>query len=92
MLFDIPLLNYINLRSSINLCLCSGGIYISLSISSSLFVSELSLGEMFETFVTLSAILFPVKSLVDSAVFRIALFEAVLSASVADFFARSRSF
>ena len=70
MLFDIPLLNYVNLRSSINFCL-----------SSSLFVSELSLEEIFET---LSAILSPVKSLVDSAVFRIALFEAVLSASVAD--------
>ena len=81
MLFDIPLLNYVNLRSSINFCLCSGGIYLSLSISSSLFVSELSLGEIFET---LSAILSPVKSLVGSAVFRIALFEAVLSASVAD--------
>ena len=81
MLFDILLLNYVNLRSSINFCLCSGGIYLSLSISSSLFVSELSLEEIFET---LSAILSPVKSLVDSAVFRIALFEAVLSASVAD--------
>ena len=62
-------------------CLFSGDIYLTLSIFS--FVSELLCGEVFETFVILSAILLPIKSLVASAVFRIALFDAVLSASVA---------
>ena len=46
---------------------CSGGIYLSLSISS--FVSELFFVEVFETFVFLSAILFPIKSPAASAVF-----------------------
>ena len=73
------------------LCLSSGGINLSIGISFS-FVSELSFGEVFETFVNLSAILLPIKSPVASAVFWIALFEAVLSASVADCLAWSRSF
>ena len=48
------------------------------------YASELFFGEVFETLVILSAILFPIKSPVASAVFLIALFEAVSSASVAD--------
>ena len=52
---------YINLRPSIVFCLCSGDIYLSLSISSSCG-SELLFREVFETFVILSAILFPNKS------------------------------
>ena len=71
------------------------GIYLSLgiSISNSVFfvslsaVSELLCDEVLETFVILSAILLPIKSPVAPAVFWIALFEAVLHASVADFLA-----
>ena len=40
----------------------------------------------------LSAILFPIKSPVASTAFGIALFEAVLSASVADFFSMIKKF
>ena len=65
------------------LCLSSGDIFLFLGIYSS-FVSELFLGETFETFVILSAILFPIKSPVASTVFWIDLFEGVLSASVGD--------
>ena len=50
------------------LCLSSGGINLSISISFS-FVSELSFGEVFETFVILSAILLPIKSPIASGVF-----------------------
>ena len=59
---------YINLRSPIIFCLSSGEIYLSLGISSS-FVSELFCSEVFEIPVILSAILFPMKSPVASAVF-----------------------
>ena len=45
-----------------------------------------------ETLVILSPILLPVKSLVASVVFCIALFESVFIASVVDFLALSRSF
>ena len=63
-------------------------------------VSELFSGEVFETFAILllldlftrSAILLPIKSPFASAVFWIALFEAVLTASVADCLVWSRSF
>ena len=80
--FDIPLLHYINfililelqqfyffnLRSPIILSLIAGDIYLSLRSSSS-FASELFCGKVFETLVILSAILFPNKSPVASAVF-----------------------
>ena len=59
---------YINLRSSIIFCLCIGDIYLSLSIFSSSFISELFFGEVFDTLVTLSAISFPIISTFDSAV------------------------
>ena len=83
--FDIPLLYYyINLRSSI---IRSGNIYLSLGIYllySFATVSELFWCEVFETFEIISTILLPIKSPVASAIFGIALFEGVLSASVAD--------
>ena len=50
------------------------------------------LGDFFETLVILSAILLPIRSPVASAVFWIALFEAVFIVSVVDFLALSRSF
>ena len=56
---------YINIKSSINFCLNSGDMYLSLS-TSSLFVSQLIFGD---AFVILSAILVPIKSPVTSAVF-----------------------
>ena len=77
---------YINLRSSIISCLSSRNIYLSLciSLSCSIFSSELFCGEVLETFVIPSAILFLIKSPVTSAVFSVALFEAVLSAFADD--------
>ena len=70
--FDIWLLYYINIRSSIIFCISSGYIYLSLSIYLSFSfvnVSELFCGEIFETFVILSAILVSIISPVVSAVF-----------------------
>ena len=52
----------------------------------------LSLVDFFETLVILSAILLPIKSTVASAVFWVALFEAVFIASAVDFLAVSRNF
>ena len=49
-------------------CLSSGNIYFSLIVSSS-FVSKLFFGEVFDALVILSAILFPIKLSVASAVF-----------------------
>ena len=84
LLFGIPLLYYyVNLRWSIILCLRSEGINLSRSIYSS-FVSELLCDDVLETLVILSTILFPIKSPVVSSVSWIALFKAVLSASVPD--------
>ena len=81
--FDIPLLYYyINLISSVILCLSSGDIYLSLGISLSysfVIVSELFCGELLETFVVLVAILLPIISPVVSAAFWITL-EVVFSA------------
>ena len=57
-----------NLRSLIILYLSSGAINISLSISSK-FVSQLFFCEVFGALETLSAILFPIKLPVASAVF-----------------------
>ena len=48
--------------------------------------------EFFETFVILSAILLPIKSPVASAVFWMTFFEEVLSVSMADCLAWSKSF
>ena len=50
-------------------------------------ISRLFCGELLDALVILSAILLPIKSLVTSAVFWIALFEALLSASIADYLA-----
>ena len=65
-------------------CLSSGDIYLSSGISLSflfVIVSKLFCCEFFEISVILSAILLPTKSPVASAVFWIALFEAVSNAS-----------
>ena len=64
---------------------------LCLSISF-LFVAELFFVEVLEPLVVLSAISLPIKSPVASAVFWIALFEAVLSAFAADCLAWWRSF
>ena len=86
MLFDIPLLYcHTNLDSSI---IFSEDIYLSISILPT-FCECSSLGDLFEI---LSEILVPIKSPVASAIFWIALFEAVFFASVVDFLALSRSF
>ena len=94
MFFDISLLNYyINLRLSITFCISSGDTYLSLSISS-LFVTayELFWGEVFETFVILSAILLPIKLPVASAVFWVVLYKAVLNVSATNCLEWSRRF
>ena len=96
LLFDIPLLYcYINLRSSITFYLSSGDTCLSLDISllsSFVLVSEYFCSEVFETFVILSAILFPIKSLTATAVFWITVFGVVLSVSPADYLRWSWSF
>ena len=98
--FDIPLLHYcFSLRSSIIFYLFSRDIYFSLgiSLSSSMFSLSLSttsdiLGwSIFKTFLILSAIVLSIKSPIASVYFCIALFEAVISASVTDCLAWSRS-
>ena len=95
-IFDIPLLYCINLNSLIVCYLFSRSIYFSFSISvsfSSIFKVFCEVFEWysFETFVILSAVLLPIISLVASADFWIALFEAVFIASVVDFLVLSRS-
>ena len=81
---DISLLYYyVNLISSIILCLSSEDIYLSLDISLSylfVIVSKLFCSEFLERFVILLAILLPIKAPVASAVFLIIFFEEVLSA------------
>ena len=64
--FDVSLLYYTNLNSSIICCLFSGDIYLSFGISNS-FLSVFEL--FFEAFFVLSAISLPVKSPFASAVF-----------------------
>ena len=94
--FDIPLLSYyINLRSLIIVCIPCWDIYLSLGISLScsvIIISGLFCGEILQAFVILLAILLPIKSPVNSAVFWITFFEVVLSAFVADCLTWSRSF
>ena len=91
---------YIILRLSIIFCLFSGNIHLSLSysLSSLIFsvsfvtVSKLFLRKAIQTFLIIWAILLPIKSLVASAGFWIALFEAVASVYVADYLTWSRNF
>ena len=95
--FGIPLLYYHTNRNSwINCCLSSGDMHLFLRVAFSTFFSVSLfckyLVGFFETLVILSVILLPIKSPVASAVFWIALFEAVFIASVVDFLALSRSF
>ena len=68
--FDIPLLFYVNLNSSIIFCLFSGDIRLSfgISVSSKLFC-ECNFFKYFDALAILSAILLPIKSTVASAVF-----------------------
>ena len=70
-------------------------LFLWVVISTSSSVSSLlcnSLTGFFDMLVILSAILLPIKSPVASAVFWIALFEAVFIASLVEFLAVSRSF
>ena len=91
--FDIPLLYcYTNLNSSIICCLSSGDMYLFLGVALFTFTSILSFDDFFETLIILSAILLPIKSSVASAIFWIALFDAVFIASVVDYLAISGSF
>ena len=59
---------------------------VSYSSFASLFCERKLVEDLFKTLVVLSAISLPIKSLVASAVFWIALFEAVFIASVDEFF------
>ena len=68
LILDHQQFSVFNLRSLIILCLSSEGINLSL-ITSSSFVFELFCGKFFEALAILSAILFPIKSPVVSAVF-----------------------
>ena len=98
--YSILFIFYINLNSSIICCLFSGNLYFCFDYSLSNFmfpasllaVFELLCGEVFEAFVIPSAILSPIKSPFVSVVFWISLFQVVLSASVVDFLALSKSF
>ena len=91
--FDIPLLYfYINLNSSIICCFSSGDIYLSLGISLLALSKCNSFKDFVETLVISSAILLPIKSPVASAVFLIAVLEAVFIGFVEDFLALSRHF
>ena len=78
------------ITTSMFLALSNWILFISLmqSLNSVQFLNTTSLFQ----FVNLLAILLPIKEPVDSAVFWIALFEVVLSASVTDFLAWSKSF
>ena len=82
----------ISLNSLIIFCLSSGDIYPFWWEAKSTLSSSLLLDGFSDTLVILSAVLLPIKSPVASAVFWIALFEAVFIASVADFLVLSRSF
>ena len=70
LIFDIPLLYYVNLNSLIICHLFSGDIYLSFGISVSFkLFCECNFLEDFQALVILSAILLPIKSPVASAVF-----------------------
>ena len=73
--FGIPLLYYVSFNSSITFCLSLGEIYLSFGIS--LLTS--SDCDFFDALVILSAILLPVKSPVDFAVFLSIFLPAVLA-------------
>ena len=90
--FDILLLYYTNRNSAINLLSFSGDLYLSFGISNSFSFCEYNFLVDFEALVFLSVMLLPIKSPVASPVVRNALFEAVSTEFVVDFFAISRSF
>ena len=88
---------YINLRSLVSFFLRCISFPRYFSIKSCIFCFTFNFSKLFcsgllENFVVLPAILLPIKSPVASADFWIALFEAVLSASVADCLAKLKSF
>ena len=90
---------FINLRPLIKYCIFSGDTsFFCISLSNPIFfVSVSTVPELFsykplQTFVTLSEILLPIKSPVAFAVILIAIFEAVLSASVTYCLAWSKGF
>ena len=70
----------------------SGDLYLSFGISNSFSFCEYNFLVDFEALVILSVMLLPIKSPVASPVVRNALFEAVSTEFVVDFFAISRSF
>ena len=73
---------------SIICCLSSGDMYLFLVVAISTSISSFGnsfVEFFFETLVTLSAILLPIKSPLASAVFWIALFDAVFIGSATDF-------
>ena len=78
--FCYYIINHLRYQSSIFFCLFSSDIYLSLGISLSCSIFSVSV-----------SILFPVKWSVATAAFWVALFEVVLSASLADCLAWSRS-
>ena len=87
LVFDIPLLHYINLKSSIICCVFSGDIYLSFGFGIFLFLFHLQIflnyfcGVHYDAFVILSAItLSPIKLPITSADFLNAFFKAVLTA------------
>ena len=65
-------------------CLSFRNIYLFFVFVSFSSVSEMFCGNIFEAFVILMATLWQIKSLVDSAVFLIALFETILIESLTD--------
>ena len=69
LLFDILLLYFTNLNSTIICCLFSGDMHLSFGISNSFLFCECNFIEDFEALAILSAILLPIKSPVASAVF-----------------------
>ena len=91
--FYISLLYYYTRFNSSIICyLFSGDIHLSFAASDSSLALFCKREYIFETLVISSAILLPFKSPIPSAVFYIALSEAVFTASVVDFFALSRRF
>ena len=80
-----------NFNSSIICCLSFGDILLSFGVSLLALFGDNFL-DFFDTLVLLSSILLPIKSPVASAVFLIALFEAVFIVSVAIFLALPTSF
>ena len=87
----ISFYDYNNPSSSIICCRFSSGLHISIDISLVEWIF-FYLQELKQPLLTFSAILFCTRSPISSTVFWIAIFEAVLRASVNDFLVMSRIF